>query len=78
MLTFQTWVKGIGILHTGTHTVTVQVTSGDVLIVYLDGQQVLQYAEPGLTATALLAFTAGTNSYYEANTIRSVAISATG
>jgi hypothetical protein len=78
LLTFQTWVKGIGILHTGTHTVTVQVTSGDVLIVYLDGQQVLQYAEPGLTATALLAFTAGTSSYYEVNTIRSVAISATG
>jgi Abnormal spindle-like microcephaly-assoc'd, ASPM-SPD-2-Hydin/PQQ-like domain len=78
LLTFQTSVKGISPLHTGTHTVTVQVTSGDVLIVYLDGQQVLQRAEPGLTATSLLAFTAGTSSYYQVNTIRNVGISATG
>jgi hypothetical protein len=78
LLTFQTWVRGISNLHSSTHIVTVEVTSSDVLIVYFDGQQVLQYAEPGLTVTALLAFTAGTSSYYEVNTIRSVAISAIG
>jgi hypothetical protein len=43
----------------------VQVVNGDVLIVWLDGEQILQQAEPGLTATSLLAFTGATSSVYE-------------
>jgi hypothetical protein len=54
----------------------VQVVNGDVLIVWLDGEQVLQQAEPGLTPTSLLAFTAGTSSVTDVHTVRSAAVAA--
>jgi hypothetical protein len=76
LLTFQTFARGIPLLRSGTHTVMVQVVDGDVLIVWLDGEQVLQRAEPGLTATSLLAFTAGTSNVTDVHTIRNAAIAA--
>ena len=78
LLTFQTYVKGILKLRSGSHTVMVQVVNGDVLIVWLDGEQILQQAEPGLTATSLLAFTAATSSVYEGHLVRNAAIAAAG
>ncbi|MDA8321349.1 MAG: hypothetical protein M0030_16305, partial [Actinomycetota bacterium] len=78
VLTFQKWARNIGPLRTGTHTMTVQVTSGDVLIVWVDGEQIMQVQETGLPSTALLAFTASTGTTYDNHVIRSVAISAAG
>jgi hypothetical protein len=69
----------VGPLRTGTHTVSVDVTrsgSSYVLVVWLDGQQILQQPEPSLTATSLLAFTGGTGARTDVHTIRDVAISA--
>lgn len=58
------------------------VSSGgtDVLIVTLDGEQVLQSAEPLLTkwGTARLAFTAGAGTPTDVHTVRDVAISTAG
>lgn len=58
------------------------VSSGgtDVLIVTLDGEQVLQSAEPLLTkwGTARLAFTAGTGTLTDVHSVRDVAISTAG
>lgn len=54
--------RAIGPLRTGTHTVSVDVTKSGatyVLVVWLDGQQILQLPAPSLTATSLLAFTGG-------------------
>lgn len=78
VLTFQTWVRNIAPLRSGTHTMVVQITAGDVMIISLDGQQLMQQAEPGLPSTALLAFTAGTGTPTDNHVIRNVAISATG
>ena len=49
----------------------------DVLVVTLDGEQVLQTAEPLLAdwGTARLAFTASTGNLTDVHTIRDVAIS---
>jgi hypothetical protein len=71
-------VRNIAPLRTGTHTLTVRVTADDVVIVSLDGEQLMQQAEPGLPATALLAFTAGTGTPTDNHVVRNVAISATG
>jgi hypothetical protein len=51
--------------------------STDVLIVTLDGGQVLQSAEPLLArwGTVRLAFTAGTGALTDVHTVRDVAIS---
>jgi len=79
-LRFQRKAQGIGVLTTGTHTVTVNVTKsrtlGPVVTVYLDGVQVLQRAEPGLTQTVRLAFTAGTGTTTDIHIVRNAAISA--
>lgn len=77
-LTFQDVAPGIAPLRLGTHTVTVTVTTSGVLIVTLDGQQILQRSEPGLPATALLAFTGSTGGITDVHTVRDVAISAAG
>ena len=52
----------------------------DVLIVTLDGEQVVQSAEPLLSqwGTARLAFTAGTGALTDVHTVRDVAISTAG
>jgi len=78
VLGLQTWVRNIAPLRSGTHTMVVTITPGDVVIVSLDGQQLMQQAEPGLPATALLAFTAGTGTPTDNHVIRNVAISAAG
>jgi hypothetical protein len=70
----------IGPLRTGTQTVRAEVTpSGGtyVLLVWLNGQQILQQPEPSLTPTSLLAFTGGTGPLTDIHTVRDVAISAT-
>jgi hypothetical protein len=66
----------IGQLRSGTHDVSV-IVQGNVLIVYLDGQQVLAQAEPGLPATAALAYTGGTDTATDVHLLRNAAISAT-
>lgn len=75
-LAFQSVAAGIAPLRSGTHTVQVSITSGGVLIVTLDGQQILQRSEPGLPAKALLAFTGATGGITDIHTVRDVAISA--
>lgn len=75
-LAFQSVAAGIAPLRSGTHTVQVSITSGGVLIVTLDGQQILQRSEPGLPAQALLAFTGATGGITDVHTVRDVAISA--
>lgn len=68
----------------GTHTATVTVVqavvngaSSDVLSVWLDGVRVLQDAEPRLTATVRLAFTAANGSARtDADIVRDVAVAA--
>jgi hypothetical protein len=81
-LRFQSKAQGIEMLTTGTHTVTVNVTKsstlGPIVTVYLDGVQVLQRAEPGLTRTVRLAYTAGTGTTTDIHIVRNVAISASG
>ena len=81
-LRFQSKAQGIEMLTAGTHTVTVNVTKsgtlGPIVTVYLDGVQVLQRAEPGLTRTVRLAFTAGTGTTTDVHIVRNVAISASG
>jgi len=81
-LRFQSKAQGIEMLTAGTHTVTVNVTKsgtlGPIVTVYLDGVQVLQRAEPGLTRTVRLAFTAGTGTTTDIHIVRNVAISASG
>jgi len=81
-LRYQRKAQGIGVLNAGTHTVTVNVTRsstlGPIVTVYLDGAQVLQRAEPGLTRMVRLAFTAGTGATTDIQIVRNVAISASG
>ena len=38
----QTWARNIAPLRSGMHTVIVQITAGDELIVGLDGEQAMQ------------------------------------
>ncbi len=47
-----------------------------VMVVWLDGQQILQLPEPLLTPTSLLAFTGGTGGGTDVHVVRDVAISA--
>ena len=71
--------RAIGPLRTGTHTVSVDVTkpgASYVLVIWLDGQQILQLSEPSLTPTSLLAFTGGTGAGTDVHVVRDVAISA--
>jgi hypothetical protein len=79
-LKFQRKAQGIGLLSAGTHVVAVNVTkngkAGAIVTIFLDGVQVLQIAEPQLTATARLAFTAGTGTTTDMHLVRNVAISA--
>ena len=81
-LRFQRAAHGIGSLTLGTNVVTVTVTKtapvGVVMTVYLDGVQVLQQAEPTLTSTVRLAFTAGTAAATELHLVRDVSIAAAG
>jgi len=77
-LAFQSVAAGIAPLRSGTHTVQVTITGGGVLVVTLDGQQILQRGEPGLPATALLAFTGATGGITDVHTVRDVAISGAG
>ena len=74
----QTWARNIAPLRSGMHTVIVQITAGDELIVGLDGEQAMQQAEPGLPGIALAAFTAGTDTATDNDVIGNVAISASG
>ncbi len=48
------------------------------MTVYLAGVQLLQVAEPTLTSSVRLAFTAGTGAVTELHLIRTVSISASG
>lgn len=79
-LEFGPTAKGLGSLTAGTDTVTVSVARsgslGLVLTVRLNGVEVLQAAEPKLTPTVRLAFTAGSGSPAELQVVRSVAVSA--
>ncbi|HXP22243.1 MAG TPA: choice-of-anchor D domain-containing protein [Streptosporangiaceae bacterium] len=74
--------QGIGPLRSGTHIVTVTVTNGgtlgEVMTVWLDGVKVLQSAEPTLTSTVRLAFTAGTGTLTDLHIVRGVSIAASG
>jgi hypothetical protein len=79
-LRYQRKAQGIGMLTTGTHVVAVVVSKssarGVVVTVFLDGVQVLQVAEPSLTAMVRPAFTAGTGPLTDKHIVRNVAISA--
>jgi hypothetical protein len=80
-LRFQAVAQAIGPLRSGTHTVTVEVRNSggaDVLIVLLDGQQVLQSAAPSLTRASMLGFTAATGTGTDVHTVRDIAVSAAG
>jgi len=74
-LAFQTSALLIPQLRSGTHTVTVQVTSAGVLVVWLDGELLLAQPEPSLGPTSLLAFTGGTGGLTDVHAVRDVAIS---
>jgi hypothetical protein len=78
VLSLRTYATNISPLRSGTHTVSVRITARKVMIVFMDGQQLMQEPLPGLPGTALLAFTAGTGTSTDDQVIRSVAISATG
>jgi Bacterial lectin/Abnormal spindle-like microcephaly-assoc'd, ASPM-SPD-2-Hydin/PQQ-like domain len=82
-LRFQSFAQGISPLRDGTDTVGIKVVRSngtDVLVVTLDGEQVLQSAEPLLAmwGTARLAFTAGTGTLTDVHTVRDVAIATAG
>jgi hypothetical protein len=82
LLRLQATDRGISPLRSGTHLIGVRVTTNtagtDVLIVSLDGEQVFQQAEPELNqwSKVRLAFTAGTSTLTDVQTVRTVAISA--
>jgi predicted lipoprotein with Yx(FWY)xxD motif len=67
-------VKEIGQLRAGTHNVEVTVNGG-VLVVYLDGAQILAQRVT-LPRTVKLAFTAGSGKLTDMHTVRDAAISA--
>lgn len=77
-LTFQAVARAIPPLAQGTHTVEVNVSTSGVLTVFLDGEQILQQAEPSLPATALLAFTGATAAKSGIHLVRDGAISVAG
>jgi len=80
-LKIQAAARAIPLLRSGTHEVTVRVircAGADVLVVWLDGEQVLQEPEPSLTATSLMAFTAGTGGVTDVHTVRDIAIASPG
>jgi outer membrane protein assembly factor BamB len=80
-LKIQAVARAIPVLRSGTQEVTVRVIRSagtDVLVVWLDGEQVLQQPEPSMTATSLLAFTAGTGGVTDVHTVRDVAIASPG
>jgi outer membrane protein assembly factor BamB len=77
-LVFQVVARAIPPLRQGTHTVEVNVTTSGVLIVFLDGAQIFQQAEPSLPASALLAFTGATGLKAGTHLVRDVAISTAG
>ncbi len=80
-LRFRGISRAIGPLRSGTQALDVRVTGsagGSVLVVFLNGQQVLQTAVPMLTRTSLLAFTAATSSGTDVHAVRDVAMSAAG
>jgi len=77
-LTFQAVARAIPPLSQGTHTVEVNITTSGVLIVFLDGEQIFQQAEPSLPATALLAFTGATGAKSGIHIVRDAAISVAG
>ena len=79
-LRLQSFAQGIARLRDGTHTVGIKVVRSNgtnVLVVTLDGEQVLQLAEPLLAkwGTTRLAFTAGTGALTDVHTVRDAAIS---
>jgi hypothetical protein len=74
-LTYQQTAVEIGQLRQGTHDVSVTVQNG-VLIVDLDGQQVLALAV-SLPPSVALAYTAGTDTGTDIHLVRNAAISAT-
>ncbi len=75
-LTYRQYAMEIGQLRSGTHDVSVTVQNG-VLLVYFDGQQVLQYAV-SLPPSVLLAYTGGTGALTDYHIVRNAAISAAG
>jgi hypothetical protein len=75
-LVFQVVARAVPPLQGGTHNVVISVTTSRVLIVYLDGTQVFQQAEPSLPSTAMLAFTASTSTERGLHFVRDVAITA--
>lgn len=80
-LNYQATAQVIPPLRIGTTTVMVQVAGAvgsAVLVVWIDGAEVLAQPEPSLGSTALLAFTGGTGDLTDVHTVRDVAIAATG
>jgi hypothetical protein len=77
-LTFTDVARAIPPLRLGTHTVGVNITTSGVLIVFLDGAQIFQDAEPSLPSSALLAFTGATGTKVGVHLVRDVAISTVG
>jgi hypothetical protein len=79
-LEFGQTAKGLGSLTIGTDTVSVAVTRGGslglIVTIRLNGVQVLQTAEPKLTPTVRLAFTAGTGATADQQVVRTIAVSA--
>jgi outer membrane protein assembly factor BamB len=74
-LAFQQSSTLIAPLRDGIQRITVAVRSG-VVIVWLNGAQVLQLTEPSLPASALLAFTGATGTVTDIHAIGPVAITA--
>ena len=66
----------VGQLTSGTHTVRVTLQAG-VLTVYVDGGAVVN-RKVTVTATALLAFTAGTGHLTDVHVVRNAALAASG
>ncbi len=81
-LEFATTSKAIDLLTSGTNTVSLTViragSLGLVVTIRLNGVVILQAAEPKLTPTVRLAFTAGSGSPAELQVVRSVAVSSAG
>ena len=80
LLVFQVRALSIAPLRTGTHIMSLRITTNtagtDVLIVSLDGNQIFQQPEPLLNKwkTVRVAFTAGTGSLTDVHIVREVAL----
>lgn len=74
LLVVQSLNRNIEPLNSGLHTVRVHITANKVLEIWLDGELVIQQPEPTLTSTALLAFTGGTGTGYQDQSVRDIAI----